>query len=179
MFSKEWANINRVSLNGCKNISEDYGCGGVCMEKLTSQPGVRIRPLWGKSKLVSMLSKLYICVCTCVSPLLRSSALCAHVCFFAFGRAGITLTRMSTLSSDMLVYCGSKCAYTSLRMCQSLCAFMYISNPLTCLSVLFCVLGCVCVWHGPAFDELSVRPGWLLWPQACASVGACERTEME
>lgn len=85
--------------------------------------------------------------CTYVSvpaPLL--SYVPAFFWFFAFGkRAGISLTRMSTLSSDMLVYCGSKCAYSSLRMCRSLCVCVYISNPLTCLSVFFCVLGCVCV----------------------------------
>lgn len=75
----------------------------------------------------------------CMRPFSLTFQLC--VCMFCcIWKMCWHIANMSTLSSDMLiVYYGSKCAYTSLRMCQSLCAFVYIQS----LDMLECSLLCI------------------------------------
>ncbi len=115
-----------------------------------------------------MLSIGQLCVCTCALSLSFTFFVCISL-LFSVWKSSWHFTNMHICCA----MCCSKCMSTFLRMCQSLCVSVCVSYPLTCLSVLFCVF--VCVWHGPAFDELSVTLGRPLWPQACASVGACER----
>lgn len=49
---------------------------------------------------------------------------------------------------------------TSLRMCQSLCVSVYISYPLSCLSVGFCVFGCVSDTALPLMSWVWRRDGF-------------------
>ncbi len=111
-----------------------------------------------------MLSIGQLCVCTCALSLSFTFFVCISL-LFSVWKSSWHFTNMHICCA----MCCSKCMSTFLRMCQSLCVSVCVSYPLTCLSVLFCVFGCVSdtalplmswVWR---WDGLSGRRRVLVW----------------